>query len=39
MPHEVFNTSDTDTEPVIAFVARSGADEWDHIISYDRTSE
>jgi len=24
------------TEPVVAFVARSSADEWDHIIPYDR---
>lgn len=34
VPHEVFNMSDT--EPVIAFVARSSADEWDNIIRYDR---
>jgi uncharacterized RmlC-like cupin family protein len=34
VPHEVFNMSDT--EPVIAFVARSSADEWDNIIPYDR---
>ena len=34
VPHEVFNTSDT--EPVVAFVARSSADEWDKIIPYDR---
>ena len=33
-PHEVFNMSDT--EPVVAFVARSSADEWDKIINYDR---
>ena len=37
VPHEVFNMSDT--EPVHAFVARSSADEWDQIISYDRNSE
>jgi uncharacterized RmlC-like cupin family protein len=37
VPHEVFNMSDT--EPVVAFVARSSADEWDKIISYDRNSE
>jgi uncharacterized RmlC-like cupin family protein len=37
VPHEVFNMSDT--EPVIAFVARSSADEWDKIIPYDRDSE
>ncbi len=34
VPHEVFNMSDT--EPIIAVVARSAADEWDKIISYDR---
>src|SRR6266699_1271844 len=34
VPHEVFNISDTD--PVVAFVARSSADEWDNIIPYDR---
>ncbi|MFQ5630276.1 MAG: cupin domain-containing protein, partial [bacterium] len=37
VPHEVFNMSDT--EPVVAFVARSSADEWDRIIPYDRESE
>ena len=37
VPHEVFNMSDT--EPVIAVVARSSADEWDNIIPYDRNSE
>lgn len=37
VPHEVFNMSDT--EPVVAFVARSSADEWDNIIAYDRNSE
>jgi hypothetical protein len=26
------------TEPVVAFVARSSADEWDNIVPYDRTS-
>jgi uncharacterized RmlC-like cupin family protein len=36
IPHEVFNVSDT--EPVVAFVARSTADEWDKIIPYDRNS-
>ena len=36
VPHEVFNMSDT--EPVVAFVARSSADEWDKIIPYDRNS-
>jgi hypothetical protein len=27
----------SDTEPVVAFVARSSADEWDNIIPYDRS--
>jgi uncharacterized RmlC-like cupin family protein len=36
VPHEVFNMSDT--EPIVAVVARSAADEWDKIIPYDRTS-
>lgn len=34
VPHEVFNLSDS--EPVVAVVARSDADEWEHIIPYDR---
>ncbi len=34
VPHEVFNMSDT--APVVAFVARSSANEWDNIIPYDR---
>jgi len=34
VPHEVFNMSDKD--PVVAFVARSSANEWDKIIPYDR---
>ena len=34
VPHEVFNISAT--EPVVAFVARSSAEEWDKIIPYDR---
>ncbi len=34
VPHEVFNMSDT--EPVVAFVSRSAANEWDNIIPYDR---
>lgn len=34
VPHEVFNCSQT--EPVIAVVARSDAGEWEHIIPYDR---
>lgn len=36
VPHEVFNIGD---EPVIAIVARSAADEWDKIVTYDRNSE
>jgi uncharacterized RmlC-like cupin family protein len=35
-PHEVFNLSDTD--PVVAVVARSDADEWAHIVTYDRST-
>jgi uncharacterized RmlC-like cupin family protein len=34
VPHEVFNLSDT--EPVVAVVARSDAGEWEHIVVYDR---
>ncbi|MEP7382949.1 MAG: cupin domain-containing protein [Gemmatimonadota bacterium] len=34
IPHEVFNLSDT--EPVVAVVSRSDADEWAHIVKYDR---
>ena len=34
IPHEVFNMSDT--EPVVAVVARSDPDEWENIIPYDR---
>jgi uncharacterized RmlC-like cupin family protein len=34
VPHEVFNLSDT--EPVIAVVARSDATEWEHIVPYER---
>lgn len=37
VPHEVFNLSDT--ESVVAVVARSDASEWENIIPYDRTSE
>ena len=37
VPHEVFNMSDT--EPVVAFVARSSADEWDKIIPYEPNRE
>ena len=31
VPHEVYNIGD---EPLIAFVARSAADEWDKIVNY-----
>lgn len=34
IPHEVFNLSQTD--PVVAVVARSDASEWQNIISYER---
>ena len=34
VPHEVFNLSDT--EPVVAVVSRSDADEWAHIVKYAR---
>jgi uncharacterized RmlC-like cupin family protein len=37
VPHEVFNLSDT--EPVVAVVARSDADEWSHIVPYDRNAD
>ncbi len=37
IPHEVYNMSDTD--PVIAVVARSDASEWENIIPYERNSE
>ncbi len=37
VPHEVYNISDT--EPVVAVVARSASDEWDKIIPYDRASD
>jgi uncharacterized RmlC-like cupin family protein len=36
VPHEVFNLSDTD--PVVAVVARSDASEWEHIIPFTRPS-
>jgi len=32
VPHEVYNLSDT--EPLVAIVARSAADEWDRIVPY-----
>ena len=36
VPHEVFNVSDS--EPVVAVVARSDATEWENIVPYDRKS-
>lgn len=33
LPHEVYNMSDT--EPVVAVVARSDAAEWENIVDYD----
>jgi uncharacterized RmlC-like cupin family protein len=35
VPHEVYNLSAS--EPVVAVVARSSADEWDKIIPYDKS--
>lgn len=37
VPHEVYNLSDT--EPVMAVVARSDASEWENIIPYDRNAD
>jgi uncharacterized RmlC-like cupin family protein len=37
VPHEVFNASDS--EPVVAVVARSDASEWENIVSYSRGSD
>jgi uncharacterized RmlC-like cupin family protein len=34
IPHEVFNLSET--EPVVAVVARSDASEWENIVPYER---
>ncbi len=34
VPHEVFNLSETD--PVVAVVARSDASEWENILPYER---
>jgi len=34
VPHEVFNVSDT--EPVVAVVARSDSSEWENIVSFKR---
>ena len=36
VPHEVFDRATP--EPVVAVVARSDADEWSHIVAYDRTT-
>ena len=36
VPHEVFNLSDS--EPVVALIARSAADEREQTIPYDRTA-
>jgi uncharacterized RmlC-like cupin family protein len=36
VPHEVYNASDTD--PVVAVVARSDASEWEHIVTYERSA-
>ena len=36
VPHEVFNLSET--EPVVAVVARSDSGEWENIIPYERPS-
>jgi uncharacterized RmlC-like cupin family protein len=35
VPHEVFNLSES--EPVVAVVARSDANEWENIVPYDKT--
>jgi uncharacterized RmlC-like cupin family protein len=37
VPHEVYNVSAT--EPVVAVVARSAADEWEKIINYNPASD
>ncbi|HEX4963163.1 MAG TPA: cupin domain-containing protein [Thermoanaerobaculia bacterium] len=37
VPHEVYNLSESD--PVVAVVARSDASEWENIVDYDRNSE
>jgi uncharacterized RmlC-like cupin family protein len=34
VPHEVYNLSGS--EPAVAVVARSSADEWDNIVPYDK---
>jgi uncharacterized RmlC-like cupin family protein len=37
VPHEVYNMSDT--EPVVAVVARTSPNQWDEIIPYDPASD
>ena len=37
IPHEVFNMSDT--EPVMAVVARSDASEWENIVNFQRPAK
>ncbi len=37
VPHEVYNLSET--EPVVAVVARSDADEWQNIVPYDPATD
>lgn len=37
VPHEVVNLSDS--EPIVAVVARSSANQWDEIISYDAAGD
>ncbi len=37
VPHEVFNMSDT--EPVVAVVARSDASEWENIVNFTRPAK
>jgi uncharacterized RmlC-like cupin family protein len=37
VPHEVYNLSETD--PVVAVVARSSADEWDRIVPYVKKTD
>jgi uncharacterized RmlC-like cupin family protein len=37
VPHEVFNISDTD--PVVAVVARSDASEWENIVDFTRPAK
>jgi uncharacterized RmlC-like cupin family protein len=37
VPHEVFNASDT--EPVVAVVARSDASEWENIVNFTRPAK